>query len=71
MTEIRHQLCGEQTFKSLFLLSALRASYGKLRFPESSLFGRRPFKRIGFQPTRFELTDQFALQLYDARKFIN
>ena len=26
----------------------------------------------GFQPTRFELTtDQFALQLYGARKFIN
>ena len=35
-----------------FLLSALRASYGKLRFPESSPFGRRPFERIGFQPTR-------------------
>ena len=63
---------------SLFLLSALRASYGKLRFPESSHFGSRPFERIGFQPTRntiaclqfdhvqrFEsTTDRFALQLY-------
>ena len=63
---------------SLFLLSALRASYGKLRFPESSPFGRRSFERIGFQPTcntiaclqfdhsqRFEsTTDRFALQLY-------
>ena len=33
----------------------------KLRFPESSPLGRRPFKRIGFQLTRFELTtDRFA-----------
>ena len=44
-----------------FSLSALRASYGKLRFPESSPFGGRPFKRIGFQLTRFELTtDRFS-----------
>ena len=63
---------------SLFLLSALRVSYRKLRFPESSPFGRRSFERIGFQPTcntiaclqfdhsqRFEsTTDRFALQLY-------
>ena len=63
---------------SLFLLSALRASYGKLRFPESSHFGSRPFERIGFQPRRntiawlqfdhvqrFEsTTDRLALKLY-------
>ena len=63
---------------SLFLLSALHASYGKLRFPESSPFGRRSFELIGFQPTRntiaclqfdhaqrFEsTTHRFALQLY-------
>ena len=61
-----------------FLLSALRASYGKLRFPQSSPFGRRPFERIGFQPTRHTIaclqfdhaqrfestTDRFALRLY-------
>ena len=34
---------------SLFLLLALHASYGKLRFPESSTFGRRTFEQIGFQ----------------------
>ena len=63
---------------SLFLPSALRASYGQLRFPESSPFGRRPFERIGFQPTRHTIaclqfdhtqrlestTDRFAQQLY-------
>ena len=69
---------GKSHSLSLFLLSALRASYGKLRFLESSPFGRRPFERIGFQPTRntiavyrfdhaqrFEsTTDRFALQSY-------
>ena len=62
----------------LFFYSRHFVSYGKLRFPESSPFGRRPFERIGFQPTRntiaclqfdhvqrFEsTTNRFALQLY-------